>query len=172
MKGTSLFLYSVLCFFHMCVFYNLVYNFLHLPLLLFVLLRSSSANTPAIQEEKGACFRLVSSGKQCLHPVSAQLSKQLCCCSVGKAWGPHCDKCPPPGTGKAPNHFRHLSFRPQPCCSHLYEAIIMLNTIHHSCSLVWLCFGKQGQLYNCLNELWYDDSFICKMFILVIMNEL
>ncbi|XP_045927338.1 latent-transforming growth factor beta-binding protein 1-like [Micropterus dolomieu] len=58
------------------------------------------SNTPAIQEEKGACFRLVSSGKQCLHPVSAQLSKQLCCCSVGKAWGPRCDKCPPPGTAK------------------------------------------------------------------------
>uniref|UniRef100_A0A7N6F8T4 Latent-transforming growth factor beta-binding protein 4 n=1 Tax=Anabas testudineus TaxID=64144 RepID=A0A7N6F8T4_ANATE len=60
------------------------------------------SNTPAIPEEKGACFRLVSSGRQCLHPVSAQLSKQLCCCSVGKAWGPRCDKCPPPGTGKAP----------------------------------------------------------------------
>ncbi|XP_068597526.1 latent-transforming growth factor beta-binding protein 1 [Brachionichthys hirsutus] len=58
------------------------------------------SNTPAIQEEKGACFRLVSSGRQCLHPVSAQLSKQLCCCSVGKAWGPRCDKCPPPGTAK------------------------------------------------------------------------
>ncbi|XP_028278806.1 latent-transforming growth factor beta-binding protein 1 isoform X2 [Parambassis ranga] len=58
------------------------------------------SNTPAVQEEKGACFRLVSSGRQCLHPVSAQLSKQLCCCSVGKAWGPHCDKCPPPGTAK------------------------------------------------------------------------
>ncbi|KAM8860153.1 latent-transforming growth factor beta-binding protein 1 isoform 2-T2 [Spinachia spinachia] len=55
------------------------------------------ANT-AIQEEKGACFRLVSSGRQCLHPVSTMLSKQLCCCSVGKAWGPHCDKCPPPGS--------------------------------------------------------------------------
>lgn len=62
-----------------------------------------SANAAAVQEEKGACFRLVSSGRQCLHPVSAQLSKQLCCCSVGKAWGPHCDKCPPPGTGKAPS---------------------------------------------------------------------
>ncbi|XP_070834240.1 latent-transforming growth factor beta-binding protein 1 isoform X1 [Chaetodon trifascialis] len=57
-------------------------------------------STPAIQEEKGACFRLVSSGRQCLHPVSAQLSKQLCCCSVGKAWGPRCDKCPLPGTAK------------------------------------------------------------------------
>ncbi|KAK6293581.1 hypothetical protein J4Q44_G00359070 [Coregonus suidteri] len=57
-------------------------------------------DTPAVHEEKGACFRLVSSGKQCLHPVSAQLSKQLCCCSVGKAWGPRCDKCPLPGTAK------------------------------------------------------------------------
>ncbi|XP_070980578.1 latent-transforming growth factor beta-binding protein 1-like isoform X1 [Oncorhynchus clarkii lewisi] len=57
-------------------------------------------DTPAVHEEKGACFRLVSSGKQCLHPVPAQLSKQLCCCSVGKAWGPRCDKCPLPGTAK------------------------------------------------------------------------
>ncbi|XP_026141350.1 latent-transforming growth factor beta-binding protein 1-like isoform X1 [Carassius auratus] len=54
--------------------------------------------TPALREEKGACFRLVSSGKQCLHPVPTQLSKQICCCSVGKAWGPHCDHCPLPGT--------------------------------------------------------------------------
>ncbi|KAM6916343.1 latent-transforming growth factor beta-binding protein 1 [Xenentodon cancila] len=63
-------------------------------------LTTCMSNTPAVQEEKGACFRLVSSGRQCLHPVSAQLSKQLCCCSVGKAWGPRCDKCPPPGTDK------------------------------------------------------------------------
>ncbi|XP_030642014.1 latent-transforming growth factor beta-binding protein 1 [Chanos chanos] len=55
-------------------------------------------HTPAVREEKGACFRLVSTGKQCLHPVSTQLSKQLCCCSVGKAWGPRCDHCPLPGT--------------------------------------------------------------------------
>uniref|UniRef100_A0A3P9A0X9 Latent-transforming growth factor beta-binding protein 1 n=1 Tax=Esox lucius TaxID=8010 RepID=A0A3P9A0X9_ESOLU len=60
----------------------------------------STSDTHAVYEEKGACFRLVSSGKQCLHPVSAQLSKQLCCCSVGKAWGPRCEKCPLPGTAK------------------------------------------------------------------------
>ncbi|XP_066527076.1 latent-transforming growth factor beta-binding protein 1 isoform X2 [Hoplias malabaricus] len=53
---------------------------------------------PPVQEEKGACFRLVGAGAQCLHPVSTQLSKQLCCCSVGKAWGPHCERCPLPGT--------------------------------------------------------------------------
>uniref|UniRef100_A0AAY4EZB2 Latent-transforming growth factor beta-binding protein 1 n=1 Tax=Denticeps clupeoides TaxID=299321 RepID=A0AAY4EZB2_9TELE len=58
----------------------------------------TGSNTPAPPEEKGSCFRLVGMGKQCLHPVSTQLSKQLCCCSVGKAWGPRCDKCPLPGT--------------------------------------------------------------------------
>uniref|UniRef100_F7F585 Latent-transforming growth factor beta-binding protein 1 n=2 Tax=Callithrix jacchus TaxID=9483 RepID=F7F585_CALJA len=53
---------------------------------------------PVISEEKGPCFRLVSSGRQCMHPLSVHLTKQLCCCSVGKAWGPHCEKCPLPGT--------------------------------------------------------------------------
>ncbi|KAI4903935.1 hypothetical protein NFI96_031938 [Prochilodus magdalenae] len=56
------------------------------------------AEAPPVREERGACFRLVGAGAQCLHPVSTQLSKQLCCCSVGKAWGPHCDRCPLPGT--------------------------------------------------------------------------
>ncbi|TRY90772.1 hypothetical protein DNTS_028646 [Danionella cerebrum] len=61
-------------------------------------LTSCFPETPAIHEEKGACFRYLSPGKQCLHPVATQLSKQLCCCSVGKAWGPQCDRCPLPGT--------------------------------------------------------------------------
>lgn len=132
---------SVLSFPHVCVSYTLVHHFYTSPLLLFVhLLHSSSANMPAIQEEKGACFRLVSSGRQCLHPVSAQLSKQLCCCSVGKAWGPRCDKCPPPGTGKAPSHVRHLSFSmrmkgPKLFFSHLYGENIIPNAIQQSCSL-------------------------------------
>uniref|UniRef100_A0A8C0R6G5 Latent-transforming growth factor beta-binding protein 1 n=1 Tax=Canis lupus dingo TaxID=286419 RepID=A0A8C0R6G5_CANLU len=55
-------------------------------------------DTPVISEEKGPCYRLVSSGRQCMHPLSVHLTKQLCCCSVGKAWGPHCEKCPLPGT--------------------------------------------------------------------------
>ncbi|MGH0153156.1 UNVERIFIED_CONTAM: hypothetical protein FKN15_043391 [Acipenser sinensis] len=55
-------------------------------------------SNPMIPEEKGFCFRFLSAGKQCMHPVSVQLSKQLCCCSVGKAWGPHCEKCPILGT--------------------------------------------------------------------------
>lgn len=59
-----------------------------------------TADNPVVAEEKGPCYRFVSAGKQCMHPLSVQLSKQLCCCSVGKAWGPHCEKCPLPGTGK------------------------------------------------------------------------
>ncbi|KAM6405106.1 latent-transforming growth factor beta-binding protein 1 isoform 19-T19 [Pluvialis apricaria] len=58
------------------------------------------ADNPIVAEEKGPCYRFVSAGKQCMHPLSVQLSKQLCCCSVGKAWGPHCEKCPLPGTAK------------------------------------------------------------------------
>ncbi|KAK7880847.1 hypothetical protein WMY93_032508 [Mugilogobius chulae] len=53
-----------------------------------------------VPQEKGPCFRLVGSGRQCLHPVSTQLTRGLCCCSVGKAWGPQCDRCPAPGTAK------------------------------------------------------------------------
>uniref|UniRef100_A0AAY5EAH0 Latent transforming growth factor beta binding protein 1 n=1 Tax=Electrophorus electricus TaxID=8005 RepID=A0AAY5EAH0_ELEEL len=53
---------------------------------------------PPVPEERAVCFRLLSTGQQCLHPVGAQLSKQLCCCSVGKAWGQHCELCPLPGT--------------------------------------------------------------------------
>nr|XP_016846112.1 PREDICTED: latent-transforming growth factor beta-binding protein 1 isoform X5 [Anolis carolinensis] len=55
-------------------------------------------DNPMVTEEKGPCYRFVSAGRQCMHPLSVQLSKQLCCCSVGKAWGPHCEKCPLPGT--------------------------------------------------------------------------
>lgn len=58
----------------------------------------STAENLLMAEEKGPCYRLVSTGKQCMHPLSVQLSRQLCCCSVGKAWGPTCEKCPVLGT--------------------------------------------------------------------------
>ncbi|KAK2843882.1 hypothetical protein Q7C36_012097 [Tachysurus vachellii] len=58
----------------------------------------SEALPPVREEERGACFRVFGGGRQCLHPVSTELSKQLCCCSVGKAWGGKCERCPLPGT--------------------------------------------------------------------------
>ncbi|XP_073413707.1 latent-transforming growth factor beta-binding protein 1 isoform X2 [Dendrobates tinctorius] len=59
---------------------------------------SCVAENLLLSEEKGPCYRLVSTGKQCMHPLSVQLTRQLCCCSVGKAWGPSCEKCPVLGT--------------------------------------------------------------------------
>uniref|UniRef100_A0AAV2J503 Uncharacterized protein n=1 Tax=Knipowitschia caucasica TaxID=637954 RepID=A0AAV2J503_KNICA len=51
-----------------------------------------------ISEEKGQCFRVVSSGS-CSLPILRSITKQICCCSrVGKAWGPDCLRCPPFGS--------------------------------------------------------------------------
>lgn len=49
-------------------------------------------------EEKSLCFRLVSTEHQCQHPLTTRLTRQLCCCSVGKAWGARCQRCPADGT--------------------------------------------------------------------------
>ncbi|XP_064220815.1 latent-transforming growth factor beta-binding protein 3 [Aotus nancymaae] len=49
-------------------------------------------------EEKSLCFRLVSPEHQCQHPLTTRLTRQLCCCSVGKAWGARCQRCPADGT--------------------------------------------------------------------------
>lgn len=51
-------------------------------------------------EEKSLCFRLVSPEHQCQHPLTTRLTRQLCCCSVGKAWGARCQRCPADGTGE------------------------------------------------------------------------
>uniref|UniRef100_A0A672JY78 Latent-transforming growth factor beta-binding protein 1 n=1 Tax=Sinocyclocheilus grahami TaxID=75366 RepID=A0A672JY78_SINGR len=113
--------------------------------------------TPALREEKGACFRLVSSGKQCLHPVSTQLSKQLCCCSVGKAWGPHCDRCPLPGTGKLPET-HPLSAPPVllvsfPLCPPLHCGLHVCSTIDECQVSPDICGA--GICYNTF------DSYMC-----------
>ncbi|KAM9301474.1 latent-transforming growth factor beta-binding protein 3 [Gastrophryne carolinensis] len=60
-----------------------------------------SSQMRCIQEKsevKSLCYRLVGSEGQCQHPISIRMTQQLCCCSVGKAWGPHCEACPAEGT--------------------------------------------------------------------------
>ncbi|XP_039624946.1 latent-transforming growth factor beta-binding protein 3 isoform X1 [Polypterus senegalus] len=49
-------------------------------------------------EEKGPCYRVVSPEGECDHALSGELTKKICCCSVGKAWGHNCDRCPSEGT--------------------------------------------------------------------------
>ncbi|KAG7464541.1 hypothetical protein MATL_G00166690 [Megalops atlanticus] len=48
--------------------------------------------------ELGPCFRMVGQGGQCEHALPTQLSQEMCCCTVGKAWGSGCERCPQDGT--------------------------------------------------------------------------
>ncbi|KAM9599666.1 latent-transforming growth factor beta-binding protein 3 [Morphnus guianensis] len=59
---------------------------------------SRSQCLPEKGEERGLCFRLVSGAQQCQHPLPTRLTRQTCCCSVGKAWGGRCERCPADGT--------------------------------------------------------------------------
>uniref|UniRef100_UPI00358EA769 latent-transforming growth factor beta-binding protein 1-like isoform X2 n=1 Tax=Myxine glutinosa TaxID=7769 RepID=UPI00358EA769 len=42
------------------------------------------------------CFLSVES-ERCTMAMSVNLTRQMCCCGVGKAWGAPCVRCPPPG---------------------------------------------------------------------------
>ncbi|KAJ8405214.1 hypothetical protein AAFF_G00322050 [Aldrovandia affinis] len=48
--------------------------------------------------ELGLCFRMVGQGGRCEHALPTELSQEMCCCTVGKAWGSGCDRCPQDGT--------------------------------------------------------------------------
>ncbi len=38
--------------------------------------------------------------KVCGSPLGEEGPRSSCCCSVGSAWGPDCEKCPEPGTAE------------------------------------------------------------------------
>uniref|UniRef100_A0A671YJU9 Latent transforming growth factor beta binding protein 3 n=1 Tax=Sparus aurata TaxID=8175 RepID=A0A671YJU9_SPAAU len=44
------------------------------------------------------CFRLASESRGCEHPLPTPLTQEVCCCTVGKAWGRNCERCPQVGT--------------------------------------------------------------------------
>ncbi|TRY57352.1 hypothetical protein DNTS_024943 [Danionella cerebrum] len=48
--------------------------------------------------EQGLCFRMVTEAGKCEHAFPTQLSQEMCCCTVGKAWGSNCERCPQDGT--------------------------------------------------------------------------
>uniref|UniRef100_A0A8C5ESY3 Latent transforming growth factor beta binding protein 3 n=1 Tax=Gouania willdenowi TaxID=441366 RepID=A0A8C5ESY3_GOUWI len=48
--------------------------------------------------ESAQCFRIVSESRGCEHPLPTHLTQEVCCCTVGKAWGHHCERCPQVGT--------------------------------------------------------------------------
>lgn len=57
----------------------------------------SDVEAPA---EQGQCFRIVSEARGCEHALPASLTQEMCCCTVGQAWGPNCEPCPQMGTGE------------------------------------------------------------------------
>ncbi|KAM9441267.1 latent-transforming growth factor beta-binding protein 3 isoform 2-T2 [Clarias gariepinus] len=48
--------------------------------------------------EQGLCFLMVTETGRCEHALSTNLSREICCCTVGKAWGSNCERCPQDGT--------------------------------------------------------------------------
>uniref|UniRef100_A0A8C9WKZ5 Latent transforming growth factor beta binding protein 3 n=1 Tax=Scleropages formosus TaxID=113540 RepID=A0A8C9WKZ5_SCLFO len=48
--------------------------------------------------QKHRCFLMVTEAGQCKHALPTHLSQEMCCCTVGKAWGSNCKRCPQDGT--------------------------------------------------------------------------
>lgn len=61
----------------------------------FVLDRTRCVESPL---EQGQCFRMVSEAGRCEHALPTLLTQEMCCCTVGKAWGGSCERCPQDGT--------------------------------------------------------------------------
>ena len=50
-------------------------------------------------ERKAVCYQRVTKDK-CTMPVRGTYKKDICCCSVGAAWGRPCEECPLKNTSK------------------------------------------------------------------------
>uniref|UniRef100_A0A4W5K8R4 Latent transforming growth factor beta binding protein 3 n=1 Tax=Hucho hucho TaxID=62062 RepID=A0A4W5K8R4_9TELE len=48
--------------------------------------------------EQGQCFLIATEAGRCEHALPTSLSQEMCCCTVGKAWGSSCERCPQDGT--------------------------------------------------------------------------
>ncbi|XP_010771108.1 latent-transforming growth factor beta-binding protein 3-like, partial [Notothenia coriiceps] len=50
------------------------------------------------QAEQAQCFLIASVVRGCEHALATPLTQEMCCCTVGKAWGRNCERCPQVGT--------------------------------------------------------------------------
>ncbi|KAI7812482.1 latent-transforming growth factor beta-binding protein 3 isoform X1 [Triplophysa rosa] len=62
----------------------------------YVLIERTRCVAPSV--EQGPCFRMVTEAGKCEHVLPTRLSQEICCCTVGKAWGSNCERCPQDGT--------------------------------------------------------------------------
>ncbi|XP_034034453.1 latent-transforming growth factor beta-binding protein 3 isoform X5 [Thalassophryne amazonica] len=51
-----------------------------------------------VESEQAQCFLMASEARGCEHALSTHLTQEMCCCTVGKAWGQNCERCPQVGT--------------------------------------------------------------------------
>lgn len=51
-----------------------------------------------VEAETSQCFLIVPDEGRCEHPLPTSLTQVMCCCTVGKAWGSNCERCPQVGT--------------------------------------------------------------------------
>uniref|UniRef100_A0A672Z6W8 Latent transforming growth factor beta binding protein 3 n=1 Tax=Sphaeramia orbicularis TaxID=375764 RepID=A0A672Z6W8_9TELE len=61
----------------------------------YVLERNRCVESPA---EQAQCFLMASETRGCEHALPTHLTQEMCCCTVGKAWGRNCERCPQVGT--------------------------------------------------------------------------
>uniref|UniRef100_A0A3Q3GFA9 Latent transforming growth factor beta binding protein 3 n=1 Tax=Labrus bergylta TaxID=56723 RepID=A0A3Q3GFA9_9LABR len=61
----------------------------------FVMDRNRCVESPA---EQAQCFLMASDTRGCEHPLPTYVTQEMCCCTVGKAWGRNCERCPQVGT--------------------------------------------------------------------------
>ncbi|XP_049332407.1 latent-transforming growth factor beta-binding protein 3 isoform X5 [Astyanax mexicanus] len=54
--------------------------------------------TRCVLEVQGPCYRMLTQAGRCELALPTNLPQKLCCCTVGKAWGRNCEKCPQDGT--------------------------------------------------------------------------
>uniref|UniRef100_UPI00358F952B latent-transforming growth factor beta-binding protein 1 n=1 Tax=Myxine glutinosa TaxID=7769 RepID=UPI00358F952B len=47
----------------------------------------------ALEKTKDVCYRTMD-GALCTNPIAKPISKPVCCCTVGQAWGSKCERCP------------------------------------------------------------------------------
>uniref|UniRef100_A0A4W5P7S8 Latent transforming growth factor beta binding protein 3 n=1 Tax=Hucho hucho TaxID=62062 RepID=A0A4W5P7S8_9TELE len=61
----------------------------------FTLDRTRCSQSPV---EQAQCFLMATDAGRCEHALPTRLSQEMCCCTVGKAWGSSCERCPQDGT--------------------------------------------------------------------------
>lgn len=102
---------------------------------------------PESPPEYGQCFRMVSSARGCELPLSGNLTQEFCCCSVGKAWGRSCERCPLQGTGEWSAVGQERLRAERPCRLTIHFRSFKLIAYWFLLKAPTLADGKAGQAY-------------------------